>query len=273
MSCIICKESKENKIFKELTQCSSCGLIYYKSKSKPSNLDNLYQENYFTGEEYLNYKSDKYIIQKNFHYRIKDILKYIRKGNLFEIGCAYGYFLDLARKYFSVQGVDVTIVPTFFAKNNLGLNVKTGNYLELIIKSRKDIFCMWDTIEHLDKPDEFINKISNDINKGGYLFLTTGDIGSILAKIRGDKWRMIHPPTHLYYFSKKTITKLLENNGFEVVSISHPGIYRSLKQIIYSLFFLKNKKIPKIFEKILNKLGLPIYINTFDIMMVVAKKV
>lgn len=273
MTCIICEKSEEKKIFEDLTQCKNCGLIYYNNNFNGSELNALYQEDYFTGKEYLNYKNDKLIIQKNFSCRLKKIIKYIKGGTLFEIGCAYGFFLEIARKYFFVEGIDITEKPTEFAKKELGLNVNTGNYLDLRLKSKKDIFCMWDTIEHLQSPEKFIKKVSLELNSGGYLFLTTGDIESILAKIRGRKWRMIHPPTHLYYFSKDTITKLLKKYKLEVVSITHPGIYRNLKQILYSLFFLNKRNVPKIFQKILNNLDFPIYINTYDIIMIVAKKI
>lgn len=271
MSCIICNKSEEKKIFKNLTRCEGCGLIYYKTDSDDLRFNDLYQENYFMGEEYLDYKNDKQIIQKNFRCRLKEIKKHINKGTLFEIGCAYGFFLELAKKHYLVEGIDITKKPTEYARKRLGLNVKTGNYLDLKQENKKDIFCMWDTIEHLENPGKFINKISSELKTGGYLFLTTGDIGSMLAKIRGQNWRMIHPPTHLYYFSKKTISELLNKYGFEIIEITHPGVYRSLRQIVFSLFLLKKNK-QLITKKIDNILDIPIYINTFDIMMVTARK-
>jgi 2-polyprenyl-3-methyl-5-hydroxy-6-metoxy-1,4-benzoquinol methylase len=271
MSCIICKNSEELKIFKGLTQCKNCKLVYYESDN--INFSDLYQEGYFKGEEYFDYKSDKKIIQKNFQNRLSDILKYIKKGSLFEVGCAYGFFLEMAKNFFLVSGIDITKIPTRYAKNNLGLDVQTGNYLELKINEKKDIFCLWDTIEHLTSPVEFIKKINFDLKPGGYLFMTTGDVDSLLAGVRGGSWRMIHPPTHLFYFSSKTISKLLNANGFEVVSITHPGVFRSFKQIFYSLFFLNKIKIYKKIEWIMNMIDFPIYINTYDIMLVIAKKI
>jgi translation elongation factor EF-Tu-like GTPase len=82
---------------------------------------------------------------------------------------------------------------------------------------------------------------------------------------------MIHPPTHLYYFSAGTMAKLLEKYGFTIVSITHPGIYRNLKQIVFSLFFL-NKNVGGRFSLLLDKLNAAIYLNTYDVMQVVAQK-
>ena len=272
MGCVICKDAEEKKIFRELTQCENCRLIYY-DKIKNVNVSDLYQEGYFKGEEYFDYINDKAILQKNFARHLDEIIKYKKNGKLFEIGCAYGFFLELAKKYFTVEGIDIAKYPANYAKNKLGLNVSTGLYTEYVPNKKYDIFCMWDTIEHLETPEKYIEKIKSELNPGGYLFLTTGNIESLLAKIRGKKWRIIHPPTHLFYFSKRTITKLLEQYGFQVINITHPGIYRSLKQILYSLIFLNKKKLPETIEKLLNKFDIPVYINTFDIMMVVAKKI
>jgi 2-polyprenyl-3-methyl-5-hydroxy-6-metoxy-1,4-benzoquinol methylase len=203
MACIICQEAAGEEVLSNLAKCSECGLIYYDNTSNSSTLSDLYQESYFNGEEYLNYKNDKPIIQKNFNSRLNEIKKYAQGGSLFEIGCAYGFFLELAKENFSVGGIDITEEPTRFAREELGLKVTSGNYLEQDLKEKKDVFCMWDTIEHLERPEEFIKKVSSEIRQGGYFFLTTGDIGSLLAKVRGKKWRMIHPPTHLFTFLKR----------------------------------------------------------------------
>jgi 2-polyprenyl-3-methyl-5-hydroxy-6-metoxy-1,4-benzoquinol methylase len=273
MSCKICRKNNLTTIYDNLQKCSDCGFIFFDNTIPAQEIERLYKEDYFKGEEYLDYENDKGLIQKNFQRRIRDIQSYKSSGRLFEIGSAYGYFLDVAKNNYAVEGIDICKEPTEFARKKLNLNVHTGSYSDFLIKEPFDIFCMWDTIEHLPEPEKFIEKISRDLKSGGYLFLTTGDISSLLAKTRGKKWRMIHPPTHIFYFSQKTISMLLEKNGFEVISISHPGILRSFKQIFYSIFILNRKiKLPKLFLDLIEKIDFPVYLNTFDIMMVTARK-
>jgi len=273
MDCKICGKNQVSAIYNNLQKCSDCGFIFFDNAISAKEIEKLYKEDYFKGEEYLDYENDKDLIQKNFQKRIRDIQRYRNEGKLFEIGSAYGYFLDLAKKTYGVEGIDICEEPTEFARKKLGLNVHTGSYLDFSISKPFDIFCMWDTIEHLPEPEKFIEKISKDLTSGGYFFLTTGDIGSLIAKIRGKRWRMIHPPTHIFYFSQKTISTLLEKNGFEVIKISHPGILRSFKQIFYSIFILNRKiKLPKFILDLVEKIDFPVYLNTFDIMMVTARK-
>lgn len=273
MKCIICGNDQHRELFDGIVKCRNCELVFFDQELDENEVKKLYGEAYFKGEEYCDYEEDKNILQKNFKSRLKDILKYRKQGSLFEIGSAYGYFLERAKKYFDIEGIDITEKPTAFAREKLGLDVHTGDYQNIKLLKKKDVFCMWDTIEHLQEPQKFVEKISQEIKPGGYLFITTGDIDSILPKVQGKKWRLIHPPTHLYYFSRRTIRKLLEQNGFQVLEIKHPGFHRSLSQIIYALLYLKRRKNSERAKKLLKWIDFPIYLNTFDIMMVVAKKV
>ena len=83
----------------------------------------------------------------------------------------------------------------------------------------------------------------------------------------------MHPPTHLHYFSPKTIKLLLEKNGFEIVYNQHCGFYRSLENMLYNILVLRLKWSR--LHAWLGKTGifrLALYLNLFDIMYVIARK-
>ena len=84
---------------------------------------------------------------------------------------------------------------------------------------------------------------------------------------------MIHPPSHLHYFSRPTITRLLANNGFHVVDVRTVGFARSLRQIAYSVLVLKlrAKGAYNLIQRIIPR-SLGVTLNTFDIMQVTAQK-
>src|SRR5262249_35120114 len=128
-----------------------------------------------------------------------------------------------------------------YAQRTFGVDARVGNYIHLELGRKFGMIAMWDTIEHLRRPDQFIAKANNDLEMGGVLALTTGDIGSLNARLRGHKWRMIHPPTHLHYFSAQTMTTLLDRHGFDVVHLSHPGMSRNLRAILYYVLVWRTK--------------------------------
>jgi len=277
--CLICSSQLFEPLYENtLLKCTNCSFVTANLDIYKLDFNNIYDESYFKGSEYLNYPLEKSIIQKNFAKRLNHITRKINKkdiSNVLEIGCAYGFFGELISKYFKgthYTGIDISKEAINYGKNNLGLNLHSVDYLDY--KSDEDIsdIFMWDVIEHLPEPDKVIAKASTELMNNGRLILTTGDIDSYLARLQKKKWRLIHPPSHLHYFSKKTISQLLRKNNFQVISINYPSIYRSLRQSWYSLFLLdkKQKKIPKKIFQLLPDLN--IGINTYDIMMVIAIK-
>ena len=278
--CIICNNtSKFKNKFKILKQCLVCKHIFADINLNESQIKKIYSNNYFFGEEYINYLDDKNQIIKNSLIRLKVIKKYISKYNLkniFEIGCAYGFFLNTVKKNFDrIGGVDVNKEAINFAKNKLKLNVSNDNFLTLDknVINQYNIFCMFDVIEHLQSPEKYLEKISQCSSKDSLIIITTGDIESINAKINGKNWRLIHPPSHIHYFSKKTIKLLLEQKGFDVLSISYCGYYRNFSFILNKISFFK--KYFSFFLRLLKYLKLlnsDIYLNLYDIMIIVAKK-
>jgi len=125
---------------------------------------------------------------------------------------------------------------------------------------------MLDTIEHLKNPSGYLTKIKSILKPKGILVIETGDIGSYLAKFQKSHWRLITPPSHLYYFSKKTLTVLLKNKEFLIKEIVNVSFYRSMSQIIFRLIGKHIFNLPK---RILNR---PITLNTGDLIFVVAQK-
>ena len=280
-NCIICGGQNQKMIYDELLiHCLDCGFVTANLEIEHKDLMAIYSEKYFKGDAYDDYARDKEEHQQNFRKRMSAVEKIIppeKLKKIFEIGCAYGFFGELVTKGWKADytGIDISSDATEYAKTTLKLNVFCGDYLQSFQNAFTfDTVFMWDVIEHLRNPMTVVEKISKEISPGGYMVITTGDIGALLPKLQGRKWRMISPPIHLHYFNKKSITKLLEANGFRITEISYPAVARSIKQIFYSLFMLHREKSPAIIQKIYNAIPekMHISLNTFDIMVVVAQK-
>ena len=84
---------------------------------------------------------------------------------------------------------------------------------------------------------------------------------------------MIHPPTHLHYFSADTLRLMLDRAGFDVVHLSHPGVTRNLQSALYIILALK-VGAPALFDVVrrLRVFDFPATVNLFDIMFVIARR-
>lgn len=273
--CLVCGAHDLAPHLEILRKCRVCGFVTARLDA-PVDTRAIYDGSYFTGEEYLDYAADEAFFKKNFRNRMKAILARCDAGRLLEIGAAYGFFLDLARQHFEVTGFELSRDAAQHAREQLGLDVRTDDFLDVDVSSLDrpfDVIVMWDVIEHLDRPDRFIARFAELSRTGTLLYLTTGDIGSRLARLRGRKWRLIHPPSHLHYFDRSTITRLLNHHGFDVVDIRSAGVARSFRQILYSVFVLALER-PRIYRTLerLTPQTWGFTLNTGDIMQVVARK-
>ena len=255
-----------------IMRCPECELVFY---AGPTPEDGLYGKEYFAGGEYLNYEADQKILQRNFRAQIARLQELAPAGRLLEIGSAYGFFLDLARSHWNVLGIDVSEEGVRHAREVFGLSVVLGDFLDAPEQPASfDLICLWDTIEHLPRPARTIEKASRWLKRGGSLVITTGDIGSLVARWRRSRWRQIHPPTHLFYFSRKTLSRAVEQAGLEVRSVTSVGYWRSLRSMLYGVFALGGKKTASIYRLITagGRLDVPVYLNLYDIFRMVATK-
>ncbi len=278
MTCLVCDGAlAAHDRLPGLLRCSGCTFVTADVQLDDEDLRALYGEDYFHGEEYADYVAEGPELRVNFRRRLASLLELQpeqERGRLYEIGAAYGFFLDEARHaYREVAGIDITEAGPAYARDVLGLDVASGDYLETKLPEQVDALCLWDTVEHLGSPDRFVEKAARDVRPGGLIALTTGDLGSLNARFRGRRWRMIHPPTHLHYFSRRTLTRLLERHGFEVVHVSTAGNARSVRGILYAILVLRAGK-KELFGKLERLPGMDrsVSLDLKDIMYVVARR-
>jgi 2-polyprenyl-3-methyl-5-hydroxy-6-metoxy-1,4-benzoquinol methylase len=277
-NCIVCEHDHAEPLYQGIDRCPSCGHVFADLSLSNDELFKIYQKDYFFGEEYSDYVADKRIAQKNFGLRLKTLKQFLkpdRHRTLFEIGCAYGFFLETVKGLFDrVQGVDITEDGIRYASEELKLDVRQQDFLDYDFGDRTvDVGCMWDTIEHLAQPHLYIEKLSQRMEKGALVAITTGDIESLNAKMRKENWRLIHPPTHIHYFSQKSLAQMLNNYGFDVVYSRHCGFYRSLDNVAYNILVLRWKQ-PKLYKLLKRSqvTKIDFYLNLYDIMYVIARK-
>jgi 2-polyprenyl-3-methyl-5-hydroxy-6-metoxy-1,4-benzoquinol methylase len=285
MPCINCGSDEWAGIDGDLIRCGTCRLVMAAEVPTDEVLAQLYQQEYFFGKEYSDYKADRPALEANFRRRLDELAPlFPAQARVLEIGCAYGYFLNLIKDDVAWhQGYDVSEDGVRYAVEELGVNAKHADFLldEDIAAQSVDTVVMWDVVEHLRRPDAFIEKAARALRTGGHLVLTTGDISALVARVRGARWRMIHPPTHLYYFAPANLTDLLARYGLQVQKVSHPGISRNVGSAVNQILVNRRAgggraRVTEYVEKAVRRSGLGrvnLSLNLRDIMEVVAVKV
>jgi SAM-dependent methyltransferase len=227
--CVVCGGTRRLPLYPDISvfRCGDCGHVFFGDAGPAGGLARLYGERYFTRGEYFDYGGERKVHALNAARRLRTVRRFAASGRLLEIGCAHGFFLDLARPGFDVLGVEISEFAAGFARTAFGLDVRAGDFLDMDVGGGWDAVCLYDCVEHLPRPDLVLLKAAALMPRGAHLFLTTGDLGALVPRLRGRKWRLMHPPTHLHFFSRKTLARLLDRCGFDVLSVAHPGTWRS----------------------------------------------
>jgi 2-polyprenyl-3-methyl-5-hydroxy-6-metoxy-1,4-benzoquinol methylase len=232
-----------------------------------------FDEDYYHGGVYANYLDDRNAIHKNASRTLNRLEKMAPQRTLLDVGCATGFFLETARaRGWTVRGLEVSEYASSYARRQLNLTIDTAS-----IMCPPDglpqfgVVSLWDTIEHLERPDVALNNIHKLLKPEGVLALSTGDYGSLLRRLTQDKWRLFNDVTHNFFFDQRTLSKLLAQTGFKVVWLSHHGKWVSLQMILkQSPLSFAGKAQKWLASKSFNP---ALYVNLWDVMTVFAKPV
>jgi len=275
-TCVLCGRRDVETHLVGLLRCVQCGHVWADMRLSGKELSRLYSQTYFQGGEYLDYARESPALRRNFRPRVRELAKRYPKGaRLYEVGVAYGYFLKEAGAHFRAAGCDISADAIRHAREVLGVQAECTDFLSRAADEPFDLICMWDTVEHLQEPSRYIKKAAAELRSGGLLALTTGDIGSAHAIRRGAKWRLIHPPTHLHYFTAHSMRTLLEAVGFVDIQIRHLPFWRTSDSVAYHVLSAGKPGIGALVYAILNRTYLLRWsfpLNLHDLMTVYAVK-
>jgi hypothetical protein len=79
-------------------------------------------------------------------------------------------------------------------------------------------------IEHLRDPRAAAANIASALRRGGVLYLTTPNYGSLSRLLLAGKWRVISVPEHLFYFSRRSLAPLLRSVGLRPLKLWTEGV-------------------------------------------------
>lgn len=152
--------------------------------------------------------------------------------SLLDVGAYCGYFLDVARQGgFAPEGLELSKWAAERARG-LGFVVHNETLADRVAAGgRYETVTMWDVIEHMADPRAELESAFQLLEPAGTLYLSTIDVGSLLARAMGRRWPWLMD-MHLYYFDRRTMARLLGEVGFADVSVSDYTHYVSSRYLL-----------------------------------------
>ena len=254
----------------DILQCRDCGL----GRTETTGFDPAayYTGDYFSGSHsdgYADYLGAEPVLRREFARSVDFIRRYRSGGKLLELGCAYGFFLQEAARYFEVTGIELAAEAADHGRR-AGLNVLSGmaDAANLRQTGHVDVIVLFDVIEHLPNPRETLALCCQHLNPGGIIVVTTGDFGSAVAKLAGAKWRLMTPPQHLWFFTPESMRGMAASLGLAMEHVDHPWKIVPVSLIMFQLQRMLGLRSAG--GAATSRFGVPV--NLFDAMRVVLRK-
>ncbi len=276
--CPACGETAARRLYTkngcDILRCDSCGL----GRTETAGFDpqTYYTSGYFCGQHadgYRDYLGEEPVLRRQFARTVDFLRGFVAGGRLLEIGCAYGFFLQEAKRYFSVSGIEMAEDAAAHARQG-GLDVIHGAAGEKTLAplGPMDAIVLLDVIEHLPDPCGTLALCERFLKPGGVIVLTTGDFNSLYARIAGANWRLMTPPQHLWFFTPASISHLAARLGLAVEVSDRPWKIVPLSLILFQLRRMLGLAAvtPPAAAAGSSRIGVPV--NLFDAMRVVLRK-
>lgn len=263
-------------------RCNNCQLLFvhpvYDARG-------IYDETYFKGGShgfgFSNYETDKLASSKYLTRLLKWALRESKgeSQRLLDVGAANGFFLTICNEEgIEADGVEISQEAVNWAEK-LGRKVTCSTIEDFKTDRKYEVISALDVLEHIPQPVEFIERVRELLVEKGIFLINVPYEGSLSAKLAGKKWHALLPPEHWFYFNKKSLYRILENNGFEV--IGSKVISKSFSLSYIFLTVINSPQIPKIIRQLLgtsefilkSPIGnIKVFLPLYDNLSVLARK-
>jgi len=220
ISCPLCNNDMK-LLQKEIR--SGDGSVYHCDSCDLAMLDIITEPEYYE-EEYR--KHHKSILNKAYspeemfnHYvnfqtnRISTLENYLNNDKkLLDIGCSAGQFIYNIKDKINVFGIEKGTETQKYCANKC--NCKIYSDIDEV-DEQFDIITIIHVLEHIHNPKLFIKKVFNILKDDGILYIEVPNINDVLISVYDlESFRKFNfHNAHLYYYSDKSLTKLLNNIG------------------------------------------------------------
>ncbi|MGB1250838.1 MAG: class I SAM-dependent methyltransferase [Candidatus Promineifilaceae bacterium] len=254
----------------QIVECHECGYVYANPTWEPDELLSAYET--VEDKVYVAERAGRELTFRKHLESLETLSGPANNRTLLDVGAYIGVFVEIARD----AGWDaIGVEPSEWAVEEgqrLGLPLINGTMEAAELQGKQfDIVTMFDVIEHVTDPAGELQKAYQLLKPGGMIVVHTMDIDSLAAKLMRGRWPWLMS-MHIHFFSQRTLSKMLEQCGFEVLRSRSEGRYLRLGYLATRVNGL-NSHLGRLVQWGVDKLRLseaPVPVNFGDLFTVVA---
>lgn len=211
-----------------LLRCTSCAFVFV-AHVTAEHIDGFYEEEYFKPGNPRCFSAPSFTWDMLFNKRwaCENFLSEKGFDRYLEIGPSpSGGIIKFFHKDKKIEYVEISEYATeVLVKSGFTVAAPT---IEALASSERannayDVIVALEVIEHCIDPMAFLASSFKCLRPNGRVFFSTGNIDSIIATRKKDRWFYIDPPAHVSYFNHKNMQLALLKTGFKNVKIRRYG--------------------------------------------------
>lgn len=248
-TCVICHGALRQKLVTpqsglRILACEACGLWVREERSSKAERLSIYDERYYDSwgsrDELAGLVRE--MKRKTFDAAFRQIARLSTPGRLLDVGCAFGASLEVAQRWgWDVYGLEVNPAAVNTARETFGPRVMCGDFESAQLPPQAyDAVLLWDLLEHLPNPVEAMRRVHRLLKPGGLAVINTPCTQSLSARMMKGFWPNLKAE-HLFYLSRRSMSLLLEQTGFQSV-LMRPGA--KVLNLLYVDHILRRYEIP-----------------------------
>ena len=236
-----------------ILRCGGCDLMWLYPRPELEQLHKVYDEGYYQNKEffrkdgnklygYVDYLAER--INKQYDYqrvvgRVKSMLPERGSGldgkrRWLDVGCGLGYLMDVAfDQGFQVHGVEFNRSAIRYIQSKFTYPVEYGLVQELKFDGTFDVISLFDVIEHMEDPACALRHLRGIVAPPAVCVIQTMDSDSLMSRLIGKRLEDFRRTReHLYFFTRRSITRMLNETGWEVLDIRFVGHTFQIRDLI-----------------------------------------
>jgi 2-polyprenyl-3-methyl-5-hydroxy-6-metoxy-1,4-benzoquinol methylase len=225
-----------------LVRCETCRFTWIpQGVKRGSDGRTIYESDtpVFAGDEQADYYRDEGAVEAASE-KLAWVRRFVPRGAaLLDVGANFGLFVTAAAGELDATGIEPSAAIVARARA-AGAPLEVGSIDEADprFEGRFDVVTLFDVIEHLSDPDAALRRCHGYLKPGGHLFITTPDLGSVMARVLGRHWYYVDFDEHVALFTRDHLRTVLGRTGFTVLAERTIGRRYRLSYIHRRLAFL-----------------------------------
>jgi len=185
---------------------------------------------------------------------IKSKFRNKKNKRIIDLGSGFGFFLSAFNNRWDKYGIELSEIVS---KKSMSwakifkLDLQKQFDKKIIEKLGKfDVVFSYHVIEHLNRPENFIENVYKILKPDGYFILGTPNFDSACARRFKKNYRFYKDKTHISFFSENSLFRLLDDFGFKINFVDYP---------FFETEFFNASNMMRLFNK--NEISPPFYGN------------